>query len=109
MAVPAVNIVIDQGVDFATVFKLKRDGSAIDLNGYSFSAKMKKYYTSTTHYDFTVTPSITLTDGVINVGMAKSITSSIPTGRYVYDILITIYGTTVKAIEGNALVKGTVS
>ena len=94
MAVPAVNIVLDQGTDFSTNFKLKRDGSAIDLTNHSYTARMKKYYTSSTYYDFTVTPSMSLTDGVINVGMASSITSTIPTGRYVYDILITVSGIT---------------
>lgn len=109
MAVPAVNIVLDQGTDFSTNFKLKRDGSAIDLTGHTCTARMRKYYTSTTHYDFTVTPSMSLTDGVITIGMASSITSTIPTGRYVYDVLITVSGTTTKVIEGNILVKGTAS
>lgn len=107
MAVPAVNIVLEKNTDFSTNFKLKKDGAAIDLTGYTCSARMRKYYTSSTHYDFVVTPLDPLPFGILNVGMASSITANIPTGRYVYDVLITIAGTTIKVIEGNVLVRGT--
>ena len=109
MAVPAVNIVLEKGTDFSTNIKLKKDGAPIDLTGYTCTAKIRKYYTSSTHYDFVATPLEPLILGVLNVGMASSITSTIPTGRYVYDILITFAGTTTKVVEGNVLVKGTAS
>ena len=109
MAVPAVNIVIEKGTDFSTNFKLKKDGSPIDLTGYTFSAKMRKYYTSTNYYTLNVQTLAPLSGGLIKVGMASSITSTIPSGRYVYDVLITLSGTTTKVIEGNVLVKGTAS
>ena len=109
MAVPAVNIILEKGTDFSTNFKLKKDGDAIDLTGYTCVASMRKYYTSSTHYDFTVTPLTPLTLGTINVGMASSITATIPAGRYVYDVLITFSGNTTKVIEGNVLVRGTAS
>lgn len=109
MAVPAVNIVIEKNTDFYTVFRLKKDGALIDLTGYTFASKMKKSYLSTTSYQFNVEALSPLTDGVIKIGMASSITSTIPEGRYFYDILITSSGKTTKVIEGNALVKGTSS
>ena len=105
MAVPAVNIVLEKNTDFSTNFKLKKDGASLDLTGYTCTASMRKYYTSSTHYDFTTSILVPNSLGVVNVSMASSITSTIPTGRYVYDVLISFAGTTTKVIEGNVLVK----
>lgn len=109
MAVPVVNIVIEKNSDFQTVYKLRKDGALIDLTGYTFSSKMKKSYSSNTSYQFSIEAQSPLTSGIIKIGMASSITSTIPEGRYFYDILITSAGKTTKVIEGNALVKGTAS
>lgn len=109
MAVPAVNIVIERGTDFLTNFKLKQNGSPLDLTGYTFSSKMRRHHTSSTSYSFTVTPIAPYTNGIVRIGMASSITTSIPSGRYVYDILATFVGSTTKVIEGNVLVRGTAS
>lgn len=109
MAVPAVNLTIEKGVDFTTTLKLKTDGAPIDLTGYTFSAKIKKHFESSTSYPFTVTPLTPFSNGVVRVGMAKTTTSQIPTGRYVWDLLITLSGTTTKASKGNVIVEGTVS
>jgi len=108
MAVPSVNLTIDKGTTFVTSLKLKQDGAPINLTGYTLSAKMRKHYNASSYYSFTVTP-VSPTQGIVNVGMASSITSTIPTGRYVYDVLIT-YSTTVnKVVEGTVIVKGTAS
>lgn len=109
MAVPAVNILIEKATDFSTNFKLKQDGAPINLTGYTFSSKMRRHPSSSTSYSFTVTPLAPYSNGVIRVGMASTITSTLPTGRYFYDVLITLSGTTTKVIEGNVLVKGTAS
>lgn len=109
MAVPAVNLTIDKETTFSENFKLKKDGAPIDLTDYTFSAKMKKSYTSSSFYEFDVEALEPYSDGIIKVGMASSVTAAIPTGRYVYDVLITISTNTIKVIEGNILVKGTAS
>ena len=109
MAVPAVNIVIEKGTSFSTNFKLKQDGGPLDLTGCTFSSKMKKHYSSSSSYNFTVTPASPLTGGIITVGMSTTTTSTLPTGRYVYDVLLTVSGITSKVIEGTVLVKGTAS
>lgn len=109
MAVPAVNLVIEKGTTFSTSFKLKKDGAPLDLTGYTISSKMRKHYSASSSYTFTSSAVAPLSSGMVNVGLAKSITSTIPVGRYVYDVLITINGTTTKVIEGNVLVKGTAS
>lgn len=108
MAVPAVNLTIDKGTTFSTSIKLKRDGAPINLTGYTLSAKMRKHYNASSYYTFTATTA-SPTQGIVTVGMASSITSTIPEGRYVYDLLITYAGTTSKAVEGTIIVKGTAS
>jgi len=108
MAVPAVNLTIDKGVTFSTSIKVKQDGAPINLTGYTLSAKMRKHYDASTYYTFTtVSPSPNL--GLVNIGMASTITSTIPVGRYVYDLIITSSGTTTKVVEGTIIVKGTAS
>ena len=109
MAVPAVNIVIENNTSFSTNFKLKKDGAPLNLTGCTFTSKMKKHHTSTTSYNFTVTPQSPLANGIISVGMTTSITSTLSPGRYVYDVLLTLSGATTKVIEGTVLVKGTAS
>lgn len=109
MAVPAVNILIEKNTDFSTSFKLKQDGAPINLNGYTISSKMRRHHSASTSYEFVVTVLSPTTSGLIKIGMASSITSQIPSGRYVYDVLATYSGTTTKVIEGTALVKGTSS
>jgi hypothetical protein len=107
MAVPAINLTIEKGTTFSQNFKLKLDGGVLDLTGYVITSKMRKSYQSSNYYTFTTTPLSPLTSGIINVGMASSITSTLNTGRYVYDVLVTFAGSTTKVIEGNILVKGT--
>lgn len=109
MAVPAVNIVIEKNTNFSTNFKLKQDGAPLDLTGCTFTSKMKKHHSSTTSYNFTVTPVSPLSGGLINVGMTTTTTATLSPGRYVYDVLMTLSGKTTKVIEGNVIVKGTVS
>lgn len=109
MAVTSVNLTIDKNVDFTTSLKLKNDGSTIDLNGYTFTAKLRKHYAASSYYTFTVTPVTPVTSGIVKLSMTKTTTAQIPVGRYVWDLLITFSGATYKAVEGTAIVKGTAS
>lgn len=108
MAVPSVNLTIDKGTTFTTSLKLKKDGAALNLTGYTCTAKMRKHYDSSSFYSFTVNQ-VSPVQGIVSVGMASTITSTIPTGRYVYDVLITYQNTTTKVVEGTIIVKGTAS
>ena len=47
MAVPEVNITIEQGTDYEDVFTVRNpNGTPLDLTGYSASAAVKKFPTS---------------------------------------------------------------
>lgn len=99
MAVKA-NITIDQGADFSTTINLKDDdGSATILTGYTGASQMRKYYTSSTAYDFDV--SITANTGEVILSMSANTTNNIPLGRYVYDVELTDnIGVVSRIVEG---------
>lgn len=109
MAVQPVNIVIEKGTDFSTTFKLKENGSPVNLGICTITSKMRKHYDALTSYNFTVTKLTPHTSGVIRVGMSTEITSTLSAGRYVYDVLLNTSGVTSKVIEGTVIVRGTAS
>ena len=109
MAVPVVNLTLEKGADFSTSFKIKTDGAAVNLTGYTLSCKMKKHATASTSYSFVATALSPLSSGVVKVQMSKSSISQIATGRYIWELLITYSGTTTKAIKGTVIVEGSAS
>lgn len=94
-----VNIVLDQGTTFSTVFNLNDDnGNPVDLTTYTGASQMRKYYTSNTYYSFTVNLN---SNGEINLSMSSNTTNSISSGRYVYDVELTDNnGTKSRVVEG---------
>jgi hypothetical protein len=72
---------------------------------------MRKHYSSSTYYNFNVSATSPLSSGIVKIGMASTVTSTLPVGRYVYDLLVTytsgITTITSKALEGTVIVKGT--
>ena len=108
MAVPAVNITIDQGADYQEVFTVTNpDGSPLDLQGYSCEATLAKFPDSTVTTSFGV--GIVTSAGQVVVSIANTITDQLKPGRYYYNIF-TISSTSKrkKIIEGNALVQPSV-
>ena len=82
------NIVIDQGTDYIVTINVK-DGNTtpIGLEGYTGQAQLRKYYTSSKKYNFTV--AVSANTGEVTLSMAANTTSSIPAGRYLYDCSLT--------------------
>jgi hypothetical protein len=110
MAVPAVNITIEQGSDFASTFTITNsDGSVYNLLNNSATAKIKKFPDSETSYSFST--SITVSTGKITLSMTNAVTSTIPPGRYYYDILLTnnTTGLKTRVIEGMAFVSAAIT
>lgn len=110
MAIPAVNITIEQGADFASAFTITNsDGSIYNLLNNSAVSKLKKHPSSTKSYDFTT--SITVSTGQIVLSMSNTLTRTIPGGRYFYDILLTnsISGLKTRVIEGTAFVSPSIA
>ena len=79
------NLVIDQGADFSVdVVLTDVNKDPIDINSYEVRSKLKKYYTSSTGVDFTVTPRPEFS--LFTISLTANQTSSIQAGNYVYDI-----------------------
>ena len=110
MAVPEVNITIEQGTDYTQDFIIKNsDQSILNLTGYTSLAKIKKFPDATVSASFGV--GITSSLGKITISMANTVTSSLDAGRHYYDIVIVSTATSsiTKVFTGMALVNSSVT
>jgi len=97
MAVKA-NITIDQGTDFATSIDVTDDnGDPTDLSGFTGAAQMRKHYTSSNSFSF----SVAVANGSVTLSMNSATTANIVAGRYVYDCELTSSSNVVtRIVEG---------
>ena len=112
MAVPVVNIQVEQDTDFTAAFNITNsDGSALNLTNRSISAKMRKWSGSAGYIGFGATFGQYPTQGEITITLTGAQTGIITAGRYNYDVIITndINGKKEKVISGQAIVNPTVS
>lgn len=86
MAVKVVNLTLEQGVDFSISLSLRLNGAPINLTGYQFFSKMRKHPGSSIYYPFNVSIILPEAFGNIIIEMPSSINSTIPPGRYLYDL-----------------------
>ena len=105
------NIFIDQGADFTTTVTISdSDGSALDLTGYTALGQIRKTYESTTATDFDAQFNSDRTTGQITISLTDTQTSTLESGRYVYDLIITgAAGIKTRVVEGIATVNPSVS
>jgi hypothetical protein len=110
MAAAALNLTIEQGTDFEIAFTVRnKNGAPLNLLSYTATSSLKKHYTSTTSYPFTVT-FVDRTNGRISISMTDTQTDAISGGRYVYDVvLISPTGIKTRALEGFVIVSPGVS
>lgn len=103
MAIKA-NLDIDQGSTFRTTINVTDENDDIvNLTGYTGVAQMRKHYTSSTSYSFTV--SISPSIGTVTLSLTANATSNVVAGRYVYDCELTdTNGAVTRLIEGIATV-----
>jgi hypothetical protein len=109
MAVPEVNIAIEQGTYYEDVFTVRNpNGTPLDLTGYTASAAIKKFSTSTTSTPFTV--GIITAAGQVVLSMGNTISNALDAGRYYYDVVITSTGTgnITKIIKGSVMVNSSI-
>jgi hypothetical protein len=94
------NIVIDQGSTFDVTFDLTdENGDPLNLIGYTVSSQLRKHYSSTNSVSFSCSTSGA--NGNVTIALTANQTSSIPNGRYVYDLELTnVDGTVSRIIEG---------
>jgi hypothetical protein len=83
-----VNIVIDQGTDFATTVSLTdSDGEQLNLTGMSAASQIRKTFSSSNSTAFTT--ALANNNGTLTLSLTNSITSALAAGRYVYDVELT--------------------
>jgi hypothetical protein len=110
MASVPLNLTIEQGADFQINLTVRnKDGTPLNLLGYTASSNLRKHYSSTTSYPFIVT-FIDRINGRISLEMTDSVTANLTEGRYVYDIYIESgNGKKTKVVHGMAIVSPGVS
>ena len=106
MAAYISNIIIDAGADFNQIFTLEgSNNSALNLSGYSATAKMKKHPAS---LNDTATFSVSIVNaqlGQLKISLGSATTKDIKPGRYSYDILlVSNAGIKSRVIGGSAIV-----
>ena len=106
MAAYISNIIIDAGADFNQIFTLEgSNNSALNLSGYTATAKMKKHPAS---LNDTATFSVSVVNallGQLKISLGSATTKDIKPGRYSYDILlVSNAGIKSRVIGGSAIV-----
>jgi hypothetical protein len=113
MAVPVVNLAIEQGTDFTRTFSLKRsDGAPLNLTNYNFDVKMRKWSGSAGYISFATTYNADPTQGKLTISLSNTQTGIITSGRYNYDIIVINHNLSdvkTKVITGQIIVNPTVS
>lgn len=109
-SVSAVNLVIQKGTYFEETFSLNaEDESGLNLTNQIATAKLKKHPTAGIAYTFSTT--VTVNDSTVKISMPSTVTATLPSGRCVYDIILTSSssGVVSKVVQGDVLVQETVS
>ena len=105
MAAYISNIIIDAGADFNQIFTLEgSNNSALNLSGYSATAKMKKHPAS---LNDTATFSVSIVNailGQLKISLGSATTKDIKPGRYSYDILLNDGSIKTRIVSGSAIV-----
>jgi len=110
MAVFSTNITIHTGTDFEQVFLLENSNSnsALNLTGYTGACRIRKYHSSSLAGSFSVNFPNPVT-GKVKIIMSANLTENLKAGKYFYDLLLSNGTTVERVIEGEVLVKRTVT
>jgi hypothetical protein len=113
MAVYEINsLTIQKGTDFDASFNIfNEDGSPLGINSsFIGSSKLRKYPGAVKEYPFQV--DLNEEESSVLISMASTITSTLPSGRCYFDVLLTsgyAEPTTKKYITGSIIVQDTSS
>ena len=110
MAVFSTNLTIHTGTDFEQTFILENSNSnsALNLTGYTGACRMRKYHSSSVAGSFNVNFQNRLA-GKVKIEMTANLTQNLKAGKYFYDLLLNNGTTVERVIEGEVLVKRTVT
>lgn len=107
------NFTIYQGATWDRTFTVATDGTPVSWVGYNATLTVKRYDNSAAVLTLTNGSGITLggTAGTIAVTMSPTQTDSIPAGRYVYDLELSLGGGAyvTRILQGRITVDGQVT
>ena len=101
------NIVADQGATFNLNFTIDTDGTPWNLTGYTFAMMVKESTASTSDYlDLPTDGTVTMnSSGEVSITVPAAKMTTIPAGRWYYDIELTAPNATVtRILEGRFIV-----
>ena len=107
-----IDIVINQKASFEVLFNIKDGASALNLTGYSTSAKMKTDFNTPDSQAITFTTAVVnAATGQVSMSLTPAQTANLNPQRYYYDFSITLDSTGFKSrvVEGSVKVSGGVS
>ena len=91
---------IDQGSDFVTEMTLENDdGTPMNLSGFTVKSQFRKSYDSATGYTF-VTNITDVTNGKFTLSLSGITSSTIKSGRYLYDVEVYNSISKMRVVEG---------
>ena len=110
MAVFSTNLTIHTNTDFEQTFVLEdgNSNSALNLTGYTGACRIRKYHSSSLAGSFSVSFA-NPTTGKVKITMTSNLTNNLKAGKYFYDLLLNNGTTVERVIEGEVLVKRTVT
>jgi hypothetical protein len=97
------NLIVDQGADFETTVVLEDERSdPINLTTYALTGQIRRTYKSTTATNFVLSNVGVPTNGVIMIRLLGSVSATMKSGRYVYDVYAksVSQNKTYKVLEG---------
>lgn len=105
MAAYISNIIIDAGADFNQIFTLEgSNNSALNLTGYTATAKMKKHPASLNDTASFAVSIVNAQLGQLKISLGSATTKDIKPGRYSYDILLNDGSIKTRIVSGSAIV-----
>ena len=99
-------LIVNQGATFRYNLDLtNKDGTAMNVAGYTFSGQMRKsYYSASAAASLAINVANT-TNGNVMISLDAGTTSGIKPGRYVYDMkMVDTANVTTRILEGIATV-----
>ena len=99
-------------IDKNTHFEKEISYNSINFSLYTYSAKIRKFYTQNSLLDVTFTTEINGIDNTkLKLKLTPANTSTLKAGKYLYDVVITNIstGNKMKIIEGLCFILDTIS
>ena len=109
MAAGVYDISIVKGTDFALSMTLKdTNGDALNVTNYSFKSQIRRKQSTGIAAEFVVTKT-NASNGVIKLALTKAVTSSLPNGKLLYDLIGDDQTVVKQYVKGKVTVVDTVT